>query len=1097
MNTVDIFPWNHNFNTGITVIDDQHRELVRLLNQLARHLVYQSDLPALESIFDALSDYTVYHFRAEETLWQEYLAASSLARQHKQEHDSFVVELQRLKAEYKQQPLECVIEEILGFLARWLASHILENDRYLAMVVLAMQGGLSAEQAALKAKQELDGTLRVLIDIILSSYSSLTSNTLRLMRELVEHRRDTAFLGKLSLAVDQSPNSIIISDLDANIEFVNEAFVKTTGYCREEAIGQNPRILQSGETPESTYTEMWATLTRGETWKGELIDKRKDGSLYTEQAVIAPVFQADGKASHYVAIKENITDRKLAEARIQELLTEQKLMLESDLVGIAKINNRTVTWANPAFEKILGYDSSGLIGVSNRQHYPSDEAYHALAAEAYPVLQAGGVYRTQIQLARKNGELIWVELCGVMLNPASGDSLWSFIDITERKAAEAIVMQSEEKFRSIFDHSNDALMFMQGEYFADGNIRTLEMFKLDSLAELKTLTPIDLSPALQADDETSKAAAKRHIENAYQKGFEQFEWLHRRKDGDTFPAEVTLYAFELQNQTVLLANVRDISERKQAEKLLASSELKYRSLIEMAGDAIFITDAQSGLVLDCNRSAAQLLGKPKEAIIDLHQSAIHPPEKVEHYRRLFKAHIESGLAINEDVRVLHDDGHEIPVDIKATVIELNGSQVVLGVFRDESERKRAEIEMRIAATAFESQQAMLITDANKEIVRINKTFSETTGYQLEELIGANPSVLSSGRQDAGFYADMWRQINETGSWEGEIWDRRKNGEIYPAQLTVKAVNDKHGQVTNYVATHTDISQIKQHQREVEHISYHDPLTQLPNRRLLADRMQQALAHAKRQNESVCIVCIDLDGFKEVNDLYGHDAGDLLLIEAGRRMQQCIRGDDTVARLGGDEFVLLLRAIETHRDCELSLQRILGDLTKPFDLGNGRQAAISGSLGYTLYPQDDADADTLLRHADHAMYAAKQTGKNRFHLFDVELDNRIKANWGAIERIKRALDQQEFCLFIQPKVNLLTGQVAGAEALIRWRHPLHGLIPPHGIPAVDRKSRPRREIGKLGDSRRFEVAQRMACSRHPDTAQHQRQCATTSGERLFG
>lgn len=918
MNSIDIFPWNDNFNTGIEIVDQQHQRLVLLLNRLASHLAFQTDLPALDDIFDELAAYAVYHFQSEEAIWHAFLPADVLEAEHKAGHEDFVKTIEQLKNQQGTQSVERVIEELLAYLARWLASHILENDRHMALIVQGMQAGASAEQAKIDAKLAIDCNLKVLIDIILSSYSSLTRNTLQMMRELVAHKRDLEFLRKLSLAVDQSPSSIIITDINANIEFVNDSFLKVTGYSRAEVIGQNPRILKSGQTPDAIYKAMWETLSAGEVWEGELINKRKDGSLYTEHAIISPIFQAEGNPSHFLAIKE---------------------------------------------------------------------------------------------------------------------------DITARKQAEIALKQSEEKFRSIFEYSNDALMFMKGDCYVDGNSSSLAMFGVESVEALKGLTPVDLSPTFQSDGSLSVTLAKGQIDKAYSDGFSRFDWLHRRKDGEEFAAEVGLYAFKLQNETVLLANVRDISERKRAEKQLAESEYKYHSLIDLAGDAIFIIDAATGLIIDCNRSASNLLGRAKSDIINSSQTTLHPDNQFEHYQRLINEHIVSGKAIAEDMSVQHQDGRIIPVDITATMIELGGNPVILGVFRDITKRKQVEDEMRIAATAFDTQQGMLITNANREIVRINKTFTEISGYSANELLGNNPRILSSGLHDADFYADMWRSINASGVWQGEIWDRRKSGEVYPVNLTVTAVRDKQNNITNYVATHSDITQLKQHQVEIEHIAYHDPLTQLPNRRLLADRMGLALSRAKRTNESVAIVCIDLDGFKEVNDTFGHDAGDQLLIEAAHRMQHCVRTEDTVSRLGGDEFVLLLGGISNRDDCEVTLRRVLGEMTKPFNIGDTRSICISGSIGYTLFPEDTADADTLLRHADHAMYGAKQSGKNRFHRFDLKQDNRVTANWGALTLIEKALENGEFRLFIQPKVSLLSGQVVGAEALIRWQHPIRGLVYP--------------------------------------------------------
>jgi len=356
-------------------------------------------------------------------------------------------------------------------------------------------------------------------------------------------------------------------------------------------------------------------------------------------------------------------------------------------------------------------------------------------------------------------------------------------------------------------------------------------------------------------------------------------------------------------------------------------------------------------------------------------------------------------------------------------------------------QRRADSESRIAATTFDAQEGLMVTDANGFILRVNRPFTLITGYVLDEVKGKNPNILKSGRQDDAFYRLMWEQLLSAGVWEGEIWNKRKNGEIYPEHLTITAVKDQDGVVTNYVGTLRDISTLKQHEDKIAKITYQDELTQLPNRRLLAERMPQALARAKRLDESVCIACLDLDGFKFVNDSVGREAGNGILIEAAKRLLKCVQAEDTVARLGGDEFVLVMNGVGDRPACEQTLSRILHDLTIPFDLGDDKLAYISASIGYTLYPEDDVDADTLLRHADQSMYSAKQAGKNRFIKFDAKAETRNKANWDALARIQKALEHREFRLFIQPKISLATGKVVGAEALIRWIHPIRGIVSP--------------------------------------------------------
>lgn len=349
---------------------------------------------------------------------------------------------------------------------------------------------------------------------------------------------------------------------------------------------------------------------------------------------------------------------------------------------------------------------------------------------------------------------------------------------------------------------------------------------------------------------------------------------------------------------------------------------------------------------------------------------------------------------------------------------------------------------RLAASVFaNSQEGIIITDARNRILDVNDSFTRISGYTRAEVLGTNPKLLGSGRQDAEFYQTMWQAIQSTGRWCGEIWNRRKSGEVYAEMLSIDAVRDDKGEIQHYVGAFSDISQIKEHQAELERIAHYDTLTSLPNRRLLADRLNQELARTRRSGRSLAICYLDLDGFKPVNDQFGHEAGDLLLVEISHRLHTAARAGDTVARIGGDEFVLLLCDLAQEQECFLALERILAAVARPFDIGRGQYVSVSASIGVTLFPRDDADADTLMRHADQAMYQAKESGKGRFHLFDAEHDRLVKANRETLQRLEEALIRGEFEMFYQPKVNMASGTVIGAEALIRWRHPDRGILAP--------------------------------------------------------
>lgn len=359
-----------------------------------------------------------------------------------------------------------------------------------------------------------------------------------------------------------------------------------------------------------------------------------------------------------------------------------------------------------------------------------------------------------------------------------------------------------------------------------------------------------------------------------------------------------------------------------------------------------------------------------------------------------------------------------------------------------SERKRAEKKLQLAASVFtHAREGIMITETDGTIIEINEAFSRITGYRRDEILGKNPRILSSGRHKKDYYLSLWRDLSHHGYWSGEIWNRRKNGEVYAEILTISSVRDISGNTLQYVALFTDITAFKEHEKQLEYLAHYDALTQLPNRVLLADRIGQAMSNTRRNEQLLAVVYLDLDGFKAINDKYGHDIGDQLLVSVAIRMKQSIRENDTFARLGGDEFVAVLLDLDDIEASVPMITRLLTAAAQPLNIG-GELLQVSASLGVTFYPQvDEADADHLLRQADQAMYQAKLKGKNRYHVFDAEQDLSVRSYHESIECTRLAMSNREFVLYYQPKVDMRRGTIIGAEALIRWQHPEQGLLSP--------------------------------------------------------
>jgi len=426
----------------------------------------------------------------------------------------------------------------------------------------------------------------------------------------------------------------------------------------------------------------------------------------------------------------------------------------------------------------------------------------------------------------------------------------------------------------------------------------------------------------------------------------------------------------------------------------------------------------------------------------------HTPESQPIIEQAVQRAIEHGEPFDLELEIITAKGNRRSVHTMGEADLARGK--VSGFFQDITERKRAEKGLQQAATVFgHTREGITITDGNGTILDVNEAFTRITGYSREDAIGQNTKILSSGRQSAEFYKEMWNDLTARGYWSGEIWNRRKDGEVFAELLSISAIRNEQGVTQQYVAMFSDITAIKAHQSQLEHMAHFDALTNLPNRFLLADRLYQARAQAQRRQQHLVVVFLDLDGFKAVNDQYGHETGDQVLKILAKRFKEALREGDTLARISGDEFVAVLTDLEDTSASLPLLNRLQAAAALPVELGE-LSLSLSASLGVTFYPQaQDIDGDQLLRQADQAMYQAKVAGKNRCCVFDAAQDSNVRKQHESLARIRLALERQEFVLYYQPKVNMRTGKVIGAEALIRWQHPEDGLLAPAAfLPTIE-------------------------------------------------
>lgn len=503
------------------------------------------------------------------------------------------------------------------------------------------------------------------------------------------------------------------------------------------------------------------------------------------------------------------------------------------------------------------------------------------------------------------------------------------------------------------------------------------------------------------------------------------------------------YLVKSEAEPHLLARViRYAVERNHIHQALRENEARLLALFEHMGSGVAVyqatPDGQDFVFGAFNRAAERIDHIPREQVIGKRLLEAFPGAAEFGLLDAFRRVWQSGQAEHLPVSFYHDG--RIAGWRENYVYRLPSGEVV-AIYDDITERKQAEEQLRLAARVFESSaEGIVITDLKGQILSVNEAFSEITGYPLEEIRGQNPRVLKSGKHGPEFYRDMWSAILKNGHWQGEVWNRRKNGEVYPEWMTIGSVKDEHGQISHFVGTFTDITQRKAAEERINFLAHHDALTGLPNRVLLQDRITQALAICQHQGSKAGLLLIDLDRFKNINESLNHAFGDQLLQEVGQRLEACARRVDTVARSGGDEFVVLMTEVRDIGEIAAMANTILITLSQPFTLDT-HEINITSSIGIAVYPGDGDNAQNLIRNADVAMYRAKDLGRNNYQFYTQDMNARTFENLVMENSLRHALKRSDFVLLYQPQVDIASGTMIGVEALLRMRHEALGMVPP--------------------------------------------------------
>lgn len=773
-----------------------------------------------------------------------------------------------------------------------------------------------------------------------------------------------------------------------------------------------------------------------------------DGARWHLMRVL-PYWTVDNKMDGAVVIFTDIQQLKEAQERLRMSEAAFRGYFDIGAVGMAVSNLQKVfVEVNDVFCEMLGYKHDVLIKKTWAEITHAEDLNKDI--KLFDELLGGerDHYQLEKRFIRKDGTPIETTIY-VRAQRASNGKIKNFlaaiVDVSQLKMSvhklEQVVDEYQELYNAIQTSFTPYDVIDENGLFVYVNDAYLKAWGYSNRDEVIGTSPMGHTLDPEVTGQIMNTVADT--------GKTEFEFTAKRKDGSTFEAFMTVSVYERADGTRLFHGfTEDITERKAARAALIESETRYRALIS-SQDQMVIEIDQNGILQFTNPNfcktfcvtGASHLGSAFEVFLG------------EDVRDGFAERL---AALSSDERLNLDTLCETPngerfLEWSFRVLSKEGVErpTIIGVGRDITEQREATNQLELAASVFKNtNEGILIADENSIIIDVNQSFVAITGYSREECIGRTPRFLHSGRHGKAFYEAMWKSLNETGSWQGEIWNRRRNGEVFAELININRVADENGETCRFVAILSDVTEEKQHAAALEHLARHDSLTGLPNRVLLADHLKVAIANADRRGSTLALFYLDLDGFKAINDTYGHDVGDLFLTSTSQYLSAAVRAGDTVSRIGGDEFIIVLSDIKDESDWMDLVQRLLKTVTLDVQL-DAVSHDVSASIGVTFYPQEEPiEADQLVRQADQAMYQAKLAGKNGYAVFDPQEYSHQRGVNETRHSIRRALENDEFVLHYQPKVNMRSGEIKGVEALIRWQNKDRGLLPPANfLPAI--------------------------------------------------
>lgn len=806
------------------------------------------------------------------------------------------------------------------------------------------------------------------------------------------------------------------------------------GICRWEVPGCRP--------PEGGWDAHRALLSQRATMRDIRYSRKfADGSVRWFRFSAEPVFDERDRFRGYRGVGRDITLQRRAE----EDLVRFRAAMETAADAIFLIDFDTLNYVdvNSTASNLLGYTRDELLALSPREvNVGFDEVdFRARYQQVREVGDSGQTLDPATYwVRRKDDTLVPIEVYRRFVEFDDSRIVVAVArDISARRRAEETLVL----FRAAMETTADAIFLTDFDTlgYIDVNETACRVLGY-TRDELLRLRVPDVNPGVPEGEIRLRFEATRARGAAGL--IEREDRFLRAKDGKVFPIEVYRRWFEVGEKQLIISVARDISERKHAEEAL----LRFRTAIDMARDAIFLIDRKTMRYIDVNDTACRLFGYSRDEMLQMGPAELNLGLSYEELEQKLDETIALAGAPSKpesDGRFnRRRDGSAFPVEVYRVAIRVGDRDIIVAFSRDISERLQAEEALRLRDRAIEASTNAIIITSNllpdNPIISVNSAFERITGYRAEEAVGRNCRFLQGDDRNQAGMVELRAALKENHDARAVLRNYRKDGELFWSQLSISPVRDAGGRVTHHLGIALDITESVQYREQLEHQANHDALTGLPNRNLLRDRLAQGIAYAQRHGCVLATVFFDLDNFKLINDTLGHRAGDALLQEMSSRLRHCVREDDTIARLGGDEFVALLNDQPSKESVTRAIYRLVQALSQPTTLEQ-HEITTTCSIGISLYPSDGGDGETLLKHADAAMYRAKAAGRNTFQFFSAEMNEELSQRLLLEANLRRALERDEFRLHFQTRIGLESGRVEGVEALIRWQSQEFGLVSP--------------------------------------------------------